>query len=230
MKRFRFAYLLASLALVVFLRPFLTERVLGLAIVDLLLLITLLAGAFATIGQRHLLIPVALLGLASAAAQSASHLTGAPAATVAFLIAGLLFYGSVAWALLAALFARQQRVTGDTLCQAMAAYLLLGMIGAMAYALLELAAPGSFRFPAAGEGAGATGRFDRFLGFSFTTLTTLGYGNIAPASPRADALTTLQAFTGQIYLAVVIARLVAIEVGQRAAPAPEAPGARRPRD
>ncbi|MEM7622882.1 MAG: ion channel [Planctomycetota bacterium] len=102
------------------------------------------------------------------------------------------------------------------LCQAVSVYLLIGLIGASSYALLEFAAPGSFRFGDTGESRD-TGddRFERFLDYSFTTLTTLSYGNIAPASPRADALASLQAVVGQVYLAVVIARLVAIEVSQR---------------
>lgn len=49
----------------------------------------------------------------------------------------------------------------------------------------------------------------RFVGFSFTTLTTLGYGNIAPATRQADSLTTLQAVIGQLHPAIVLARLVA---------------------
>jgi len=105
------------------------------------------------------------------------------------------------------------RITRDTLYQAVSVYLLLGLVGAMAYALLEVVNPGSFHF---GDNTIASdARLDRFLGFSFTTLTTLGYGNISPATPKADALATFQAVAGQIYIAVVIARLVAIEIGQR---------------
>ena len=224
MRQFRFAYLLAALALVVFVRPFLSEQVLGLALVDLLQFVTLLAGAYAAIEQRRTFVAVAALGSVSAVAQVVFHVTHTAAASVAFVVAGLLFYTSIAWALLRALFRSQSRVTRDTLYQAQSVYLMIGLIGAMTYALLELAAPGSFRFPEELATVGAKEssvvvqqieeRFDRFLGFSFTTLTTLGYGNIAPASARADALTSLQAVIGQVYLAVVIARLVAIQVGQ----------------
>ena len=54
--------------------------------------------------------------------------------------------------------------------------------------------------------------FDRFLGFSFVTLSTLGYGNIVPLTPRADAMATSEAVTGQIYLTVMVARLVAMHM------------------
>lgn len=212
MRRFRHAYLLAALALVAFGRAFIAEQVLGLAIVDVLLLVTLLAGAYAAVDQKKLFGPVVVLGLVSAGAQIVFAATRSSSATGVFLVATLLFYGAVAWALLRSLFNHQRSVTRDTLYQAVSVYLLLGLIGAAAYALLELAAPGSFGFRDGSPGGEA--RFDRFLGFSFTTLTTLGYGNIAPATPRADAVSTLQAVVGQIYLAVVIARLVAIHVGQ----------------
>ena len=53
----------------------------------------------------------------------------------------------------------------------------------MAYAILELATPGSFNFGL--DDVPLEARFDRFIGFSFTPLTTPGYGNAAPATPQA---------------------------------------------
>jgi len=214
MRRFRFAYLLVSLVFVAFARPFIGEQILGLAVIDVLLFITLIAGAYAVIERKSLFFIVAGLGLISAGAQIVFVVSGSYSAVGIFLTATLLFYGSVTCASMLTLFGHQARVTRDTLFQAISVYLLMGMIGALAYALLELASPGSFKFTQ--DLAGIDARFERFLGFSFTTLTTLGYGNIAPATPRADAMTTLQAVCGQIYLAIVIARLVSIQVGQNA--------------
>lgn len=215
--KFRYAYLLASLIAVIFVRPFLGDRVMGLAIVDLLLFLTLLFGAFAAMSSRVWFIAIASLGVSSALAQTAMVFSGTRTATAVYLITALAFYASVAAALLRSLFGRQHSVTHDTLYQAVSVYLLLGMIGAIVYALLELVTPGSFEFGDSGQPE--SDRFERFLGFSFTTLTTLGYGNITPANPRADALTGLQAVVGPFYLAVVIARIVAIQVGGRQ-PAP----------
>jgi voltage-gated potassium channel Kch len=48
--------------------------------------------------------------------------------------------------------------------------------------------------------------------YSFVTLTTLGYGDITPVRPIARNLAITEALTGQLYLAVMLARLVAMEV------------------
>ena len=55
------------------------------------------------------------------------------------------------------------------------------------------------------------------LYFSFTTLTTLGYGDIVPVSDGARLLTSAEALIGQLYLAIFIGRLVGLEVGERTA-------------
>lgn len=217
MSRFRYAYLLLSLCLVAFVRPFLSEQVAGVALVDIFLLLTLMAGVYAAVNQKHVFAAVAVLGGASAVLQVAAAVMQSVPLAFAFLVSGLLFYGAVSWAIVRKLFGHHRSVSRDTLYQAVSVYLLLGMLWSLAYALLELASPGSFSFTDNSETTDA--RFERFLGFSFTTLTTLGYGNVAPATPRADSLATLQAVVGQIYLAVVIARLVAISV---AAESPDA--------
>lgn len=48
--------------------------------------------------------------------------------------------------------------------------------------------------------------------YSFVTLTTLGYGDIVPVSPSARSLATLEALTGQLYLTVLVARLVGLQI------------------
>src|SRR5262249_59285017 len=70
-----------------------------------------------------------------------------------------------------------------------------------------------------------------FLFFSFTTLTTVGYGNLIPAGPLGQALAMVEALLGQIYLVVIVARSVSLwgqdrpAVGPRQHSAPQDPAA-----
>jgi hypothetical protein len=93
------------------------------------------------------------------------------------------------------------------------AYLLLGVVWAESYTLLEALQPGSF------SGALDAGRRSRgWLYFSFVTLTTVGYGDILPVRPAARSLAMLEAVTGPLYMAVLLARLVSLTVAPGAGP------------
>jgi hypothetical protein len=87
---------------------------------------------------------------------------------------------------------------------AVAVYLLLGLIWARLYQVVELASPGAFRVP-----AGESPNSGTLAYFSFVTLATLGYGDIAPVNIVARDLAVLEAIMGQLYLVILISRLVA---------------------
>ena len=100
----------------------------------------------------------------------------------------------------------------NRLVGAICVFLLLGLIWSFAYALLELAAPGSFTGSGLGEGPGDD---SIWLYFSFVTLTTLGYGDISPVSAMARSLASMQAVAGQFYIAVLVAGLVSAYISER---------------
>jgi hypothetical protein len=52
----------------------------------------------------------------------------------------------------------------------------------------------------------------RWLYFSFVTLTTVGYGDLVPVAPAARSLATLEALLGQLYPAIILARLVSLQI------------------
>jgi len=104
------------------------------------------------------------------------------------------------------------RVTSDKIFAAICVYLLVGFVWTYVFALLDEIQPGSF------AGSTETGRND-YIGrimqlryFSFATLTTLGYGDILPRSSTAQTMAVLEAVLGQIYLAVLVARLVGLHI------------------
>jgi hypothetical protein len=109
-------------------------------------------------------------------------------------------------------------VTHDTLAGAMCVYLLLGVIWAMMFALIESVQPGSFLVggeSVADAHGGQEGEMAQFLYLSFVTLTTVGYGDILPTTPVARRVAVLEAVVGQLYVAVLIARLVSQRVSAR---------------
>ncbi len=94
----------------------------------------------------------------------------------------------------------------DLLCGAIAVYLMLGVAWALSYRIIATLGADAFTFSAAG---GDTSWLN-FLYFSFTTLTTLGYGDMTGLNPVARIWSTLEAVTGSLYIAVLVARLVSL--------------------
>jgi hypothetical protein len=127
---------------------------------------------------------------------------------------------------------REREVTADTIVGGIAVYVLLGVAWAAAYQMLEASVPGSFEVVSGSGGhwgpwESAPGQYPRLFFFSFVTLTTLGYGDIVPASIPAAGLSSVQAVVGPLYLAVLISRLVSIHVAsaRRDQPGLKGPGA-----
>lgn len=97
-------------------------------------------------------------------------------------------------------------ITGETIKGGIAVYFMMGFFWAYLYSILILLDPQSISFPLESlEYSGITY-------FSFTTLTTLGYGDINPVSWMARNLTILESTIGQVYLTVLIARLVGLHI------------------
>lgn len=126
-------------------------------------------------------------------------------------LATLLF---VTTAILESIF-EEKAVTIETLQASLCVYLLLGLVGAFMFSLIDLCLPGSFQV-SHGPGvdwADSQSRsleFMRLFVFSYSTLSGASYSEITPATGFTSNAASLEAMTGQIYLAVVIARLVGL--------------------
>ena len=109
---------------------------------------------------------------------------------------------------------RKGPVTGHRVRGAVAGYLLLGLSCAYAYALIDFLIPGAFQMPAADLQA-KQAHSGAFLYFSIVTLTTLGYGDITAIHPVARSVVMIEALLGQLYPAILIARLVTLQMEAR---------------
>jgi len=97
------------------------------------------------------------------------------------------------------------RITGDTIRGGMSVYLLLGYFWTVLYYIILLLDPKAFYF--------AFGRDNvNLFYFSFTTLTTVGYGDVYPLNEFAMTLANLEAIVGQLYLGIFIARMVGLHI------------------
>jgi hypothetical protein len=105
----------------------------------------------------------------------------------------------------------QQDVNVDLIAGAIVAYLLMAVMWALLYGVLEAAHPGSFNLPA-GTPPTRPGLFNYF---SLVTITTVGYGDITPVTPAARAFANLEAVVGQLYLVILVSWLVGMYVSQK---------------
>jgi hypothetical protein len=205
--RRRFAWLLAFLLLTVGIDPALEQAGLAARGLETALAFALLAGAVGT-GARgtriaHGLATLLLFMLAGWLVLRVGSFAAAPTLAPALLgVSGLGMAGLVLVSVL-----RGGRVDGERICAALCVYLLAGIAFGGLFAALEAAAPGSL--------GGASDDIGSAVYFSFMTLTSVGYSDIAPAAPAARALAMLEAVFGQLYLAVLIARLVSLYERER---------------
>lgn len=97
------------------------------------------------------------------------------------------------------------KLNNDTIFNSINGYLFLGLFGASMASVLELLDPNSFNFSSA---ITAVHEFEKFIYYSFVTLTTVGYGDITPNSSAAKVLTIFLCTAGQLYLTVLVGLIV----------------------
>jgi hypothetical protein len=100
----------------------------------------------------------------------------------------------------------------DTICAALCLYLLCALNWGILYAIIETASPGSFSLGAVGA---EHTLLQNMTYFSFITIATLGYGDILPLADTARVWASLESVFGQLFIAIVLARLVALQISRR---------------
>ena len=119
-------------------------------------------------------------------------------------------------------FVMTHDITADSVVAAICAYLLIGVVIGHLCFIVETLNPGAFRASdeLTAEIANPDSRAALLMYYSFSTLTTTGYGDIVPNRPMTRTMAWLEAATGQLYLAVLIAGVVSMRVSQKVAKGP----------
>jgi len=201
-QRYRYSWFLLSLIAMIVLAP-IVERadVASIAYQILFTVVALLALNVATDRRSHLVVAAAC-AVSWLILDWAGFLTGQTGFQIPAGIAFICLLFVVLYDILLLLL-QVRRADLDVLSAAVAAYLLLGVAWATSFDVIERTLPGSF------DGLNSE-QWSEFLYFSITTLTTVGYGDVTPANPIAGTWATLEAASGVLYIAVLIARLVAL--------------------
>ncbi len=127
---------------------------------------------------------------------------------LAIFVPAIIFYGIAISAILKKVFT-EKKVTGDTVWGGIFVYFLIAILWGRFYHLAAILDAGSFK------PAFTPGDLFQIFYFSMVTLTTVGYGDISPATHTTMILAVLEAAAGQIYMAVFVARLIALEINHR---------------
>jgi len=136
-------------------------------------------------------------------------------------ISWLLFFVYVTGSQLRSLL-KQRAVTSETISMSMSVYLLLGLTWGLVYIVIFTRHPEAFSFGSS-PGVEEQRMFPVFIYFSLTTLSTIGYGDITPLSLPARYAAVAEGITGQFYLAILVARLVGMQMSQAVTPSAHAP-------
>ncbi len=221
----RHTALLVAIITLFWVRPLITGTGTGPAMYSVAIMLLLVFALYAIqvdelLGDRDLLLHQRkrrrLLGWTLASVAFVLRLTAIVAPghqlNVADSIAWLLFFGFVALTELRGVL-RQKAITRETISMSISVYLLLGLTWGLFYIVLFEFQPHAFSF----GGSVAPSEQDTMpilVYFSLTTLATVGYGDITPLTLLARYAAVSEGIAGQFYLAILVARLVGMQMSQ----------------
>jgi len=192
------------------LAPFFSDFVKIRLLMDFFLSAIFLSGVYAVSENKRNTRIALLLALPMFISIWLSHVVKIPNIDLMIHVFGMPFLLFMIVAILTFIFKTHQ-VTRDVIAASIVVYLLIGILWGFIYTALNFIEPGSFSYNESGN----ANQSSIFAYFSLVTLTTLGYGDVAPLTSRARAFAVAEAVIGQMYIAILIARLVGIHIAQQ---------------
>lgn len=193
--------LLFGLITLIFLAPLLHRP--GELVIRLILGVVVISGIFAAEFSKRVFRILLILGVIVVSTMALGIVL--PDVISIQVVAFLLLTASLILSTMAlvAHVAGSRSVDKSTILCAINSYLLIGLTGSVLFIIIDLVIPNSFVSLQSG-----TGEFNGYIYFGFVTLTTLGYGDIAPQAPLARSLSTFVALAGQLYLVIIMALII----------------------
>ncbi len=203
----RFVFLLVALAVLLVGYPYFQNNQFGAFLGGLVSLALLISSAYAVRAQKWAVIVASGLALLTASASIMAFIKGIrghPLVEASFF----LFYAFSTIVIFLEVI-KSTRITAETIYGVVCVYLLIGVTFGTLYDLIETLEPESFRINVPVEGDSKIG-WRHLIFFSFMTLTSIGYGDITPATFQSQSLASIEGVIGVMYVAVLIARMVSI--------------------
>jgi hypothetical protein len=186
--------------------PSILIRVVGNIIFSLLLL----AGVLAVLSNRTLRLAGVTLVIVTIGVRWTAMAVHAPWLKAAYTLFDTVSLFAICVVVFVQIYS-EGPVTAHRIRGAIAGYLLLALVFAFVYAFIEALLPGAYHMPAWWTRESAEWA-EAFIYFSVVTLTTLGFGDITAIHPAARSVVMLEAVIGQLYPAILIARLVTLQI------------------
>ncbi len=199
-----FYYLLASVAIFILLPPFSYNMIFGTLSIYLAASFVVINCVAILFGEEKKIVfgsGILLVSLAFTWFTLSQRLDGVFVIPLIKSLLLFILFGATAVKVIKTMFALK-KVDAQIIAGSVAAYLLFGLSGAMLIDMINVIYPASFDFDFTYGGGYDT------VYFSFVTLSTLGYGDIAPHTPQGQAVAMLISIVGQLYLAILMALLV----------------------
>ena len=208
-KRDRYLLLLISLLSLILITPLFEGVVALTTLLDIFITGIFLASLYAISQKGQSLRNAVVLLLPVVAGMWVTYFVHIPYLRLVADCCAILFFAFTIILLLSSLL-REYEITLDVIYGAVAVFLLMALMWAFMFDVIATLRPGSFQITA----NPSQGTRVHFIYYSFVTITTVGYGDILPVSLTARAFSIVEMVVGQVYLVVLIARLVGINITQ----------------